>query len=438
MTLDIPTRYVQTGRFTFGVPRAVQLSNDDSRALFLRSGAADDSVHALWCVDVATGTETLVCDPRALGDAGDLPPEERARRERARESGGGIVAYSATPDLSRVCFALYGKVFVVDVAVDDAAVTELAIDGPVIDPRLAPSGDAVAFVRDRQLWLTDLEGHETRLAGDADADVSWGLAEHVAGEEMDRMRGHWWAPDSTQLLAARVDESMVERWYVADPDDPAAEPSSVRYPVAGADNASVTLALIARDGEHVPVTWDNTAFPYLAAVSFRTDDPLLLVQSRDQRTTQVLGVDRASGVTSLRHTDHDAHWVELVPGTPDLTPDGRVVTVSAKLGNDTYSLLFDDTQMTPDGLQVRNVRGVTRSGVVVVASRDSMQTQLYRMRWDGTLDELTNAPGMHDAVVGARRCRSPRGRASTARSADGASSLRRPRSSSARRATSPT
>ena len=204
------------------MPRAVQLADDDSRALFLRSSASDDSVHALWSIDLASGVEALVCDPRTLGDAGDLPPEELARRERARESGGGIVTYSATPDLSRVCFALYGKLFVVDVA-DGAAAVEVAVAGPVVDPRLAPSGDAIAFVRDRRLWVTDLDGAEITLAGDSDADVSWGLAEHIAAEEMGRMRGHWWSPDSTQVLAARVDESMVERWYVSDPDHPTAD-----------------------------------------------------------------------------------------------------------------------------------------------------------------------------------------------------------------------
>ena len=105
--------------------------------------------------------------------------------------------------------------------------------------------------------------------------------------------------------------------------------------------------------------------------------------------------------TAVRRTDTDPQWVELVPGTPDLTPDGRVVTVSASTGNDTYTLLFDDVPITPDGLQVRGVRGVTTNGVVVVASTEPTQTQLYRVGWDGTLDALTDTPGLHDAVVGA-------------------------------------
>ena len=38
----------------------------------------------------------------------------------------------------------------------------------MVDPRLSPAGDAIAFVRDRQLWITDLDGTETSLASDAD------------------------------------------------------------------------------------------------------------------------------------------------------------------------------------------------------------------------------------------------------------------------------
>ena len=49
--------------------------------------AGDDPVTCLWEADTATGAERLVCDPRTLGaDEENLPPEERARRERVRET----------------------------------------------------------------------------------------------------------------------------------------------------------------------------------------------------------------------------------------------------------------------------------------------------------------------------------------------------------------
>ena len=42
--------------------------------------------------------------------------------------------------------------------------------------------------------------------------MSFGRAEYVAAEEMGRARGYWWAPDGSAVLAARVDESPVQRW----------------------------------------------------------------------------------------------------------------------------------------------------------------------------------------------------------------------------------
>ena len=205
--VEFPVRYARTRRFGNGVPRGLQLAEDGSRALFVRSSGPDDPVHALWRVEPATGQESVVCDPRTLGDEGDMPPEERARRERARESGSGIVAYSATPDLTTVCFALFGRLFVVRPGADAA---QLPVAAPVVDPRIAPDGRHVAFVRDRRLWVSDLDGAESQLAGEDAETVTWGLAEHVAAEEMDRMRGYWWAPDSQHLLAARVDAAGVE------------------------------------------------------------------------------------------------------------------------------------------------------------------------------------------------------------------------------------
>ena len=83
---------------------------------FLRSAAGDDPVNRLWVLELASGAERLVADPARLlgGDPGDLPPEERARRERARERAGGIVAFAADLDLTVASFALAGRLFVAD------------------------------------------------------------------------------------------------------------------------------------------------------------------------------------------------------------------------------------------------------------------------------------------------------------------------------------
>src|SRR5579863_1642976 len=109
---------------------------------------------------------------------------------------------------------------------------------------------------------------------------------------MDRQRGYWWSPDGSALLVARADESPVTRWHIADPAHPERTPAEVAYPAAGTPNADVSLLLARLDGSTVPVDTDPGAFPYLVTVRWQDGhDPLVVVQSRDQRTMRILGVD---------------------------------------------------------------------------------------------------------------------------------------------------
>ena len=96
---------------------------------------------------------------------------------------------------------------------------------------------------------------DTALADPAGTPgLSYGLAEFIAAEEMGRMRGYWWAPDGASLLVARVDESPVQSWHIADPANPGRPPAAVAYPAAGTPNAEVSLLLAGLDGRRVEWT----------------------------------------------------------------------------------------------------------------------------------------------------------------------------------------
>src|ERR1700751_2328286 len=110
MTESFPRQRARTRNFSTGVPRAFQVSPDGARVTFLRTKSGDDPVACLWEADAATGAERLVADPRLLGaDEENLPPEERARRERVRETGAGIVSYATDEAHTLPVFALAGQ-----------------------------------------------------------------------------------------------------------------------------------------------------------------------------------------------------------------------------------------------------------------------------------------------------------------------------------------
>jgi dipeptidyl-peptidase 4 len=413
VTDTFPRQHARTQRFTLGEPRNVTVSSDGRRVVFLRSAGGSDPVNALWVFDVDSGAERLVADPRTLLATADdatanLPAEERARRERAREGAGGITSYATDRESTVVAFALAGRLFAGGLV--SGMARELAVEGPVFDPRPDPTARRVAYVSGRSLRIGELDGSSRPIAGDEGTEpntVSWGSADFIAAEEMGRFRGYWWSPDGTALAACRVDDAAVDQWVIADPARPEQPARTIRYPAAGTTNPDVTLHLLGLDGSRTAVDWDRDFFPYLAAVDWTEAGLTLLVQSRDQQGTMVLEVDTTEGptrgeTTVLSH-DYDDAWVELVPGTPARLADGRLVTAADRDG--ARRLLVDGEPVTPPDLQVRSVvstGGDATSPVVTFCANpigDATQLQVWQCDGDD-LHPIATTTGVHGAAVG--------------------------------------
>ena len=296
------------------------------------------------------------------------------------------MAYATDADLTVAVFAWSGRVCAVDLTREDADPREVAVPGPALDPRPDPAGKRLAYVRAGALRVASLaDPAEDQVLADPGgaAGVTFGLAEFIAAEEMGRHRGYWWSPDGSALLVARVDETPVNRWHIADPAHPERPPAEVAYPAAGTPNADVSLLLARLDGTTVEVDTDRAAFPYLVTASWTGEhDPLVVVQSRDQRTMRLLSVDAGTGRAEVLHEDTDPRWLEIVPGVPAWTADGRLVWTADR--EDTRRLLVaapgalaEAEPVTPPGLQVRGVLDVDGDTVLFQASAEPTEIGLW-------------------------------------------------------------
>ncbi|WP_242580759.1 prolyl oligopeptidase family serine peptidase [Streptomyces sp. MST-110588] len=454
--LSFPRQHARTQRFSLGSPRGFAVSPDGRRVTFIRSRTGIDRANLLWVLDLDEGREFAVADPVTLlaGAAEELSPEERARRERTREGSAGVVNYAVDAAVELAAFTLSGRLFVSELRA--GTTRELPVPGPVVDPRPSPDGRHVAYVSMGALRVVATDerpaepdatpasstpgsdapgrgsphggtpgsglaenrpsgggqhrtatpaGHPLRdrvLAEPDGPGVTWGLAEFIAAEEMARHRGFWWSPDSDRLLAARVDESAVQRWWIADPARPDRRPSEITYPAAGTPNADVGLALLDLDGGRTDVVWDRERYPYLARVHWSAaGPPLLLVQTRDQREQRYLTVDTATGATSTLLVEQDPAWLELHPGVPAWTPDGRLVRIADEDG--ARKLFVDGRPLTAAPLHVRAVLDIGEQDVLFSASgRDNHDIGVYRACYrhvgddgHGTVDEAGDEAGSH-------------------------------------------
>ncbi|RDI68041.1 prolyl oligopeptidase family serine peptidase [Nocardia pseudobrasiliensis] len=401
---SFPRRSARTQRFTLGAPRAFTVAPDGARVVFLRSTSGTDNANSVWVLDVARGEERVAADPRVLlgGEAEDLPPEERARRERSREGSAGIVGYATDDAVELAAFALSGRLFVTELAT--GAARELPAAGPVIDPRPAPDGRHIAYVAHGALWVVSAEGKDERaLAEPESAEVGYGLAEFIAAEEMGRSRGFWWSPDSQRLLVARVDDTPVRRWWISDPARPEREPQRVAYPAAGTDNADVGLFAIGLDGTRTEVRWDRARYPYLAQVHWsKAGAPLLLVQARDQRSQLILAASPETGETRIVHAEQDPVWLDLFPGAPCWNPLGDLVRIADE--GDARVLVVGDRTLTDSRLHLRSVLHAGRDDVLVTASAGSEadapetgEVHVYRVDQAG-VERISRGRGVHSAV----------------------------------------
>jgi dipeptidyl-peptidase-4 len=385
----------RTQRFTLGTPRGFQVSPDGRHVLFLRSASGEDRQHILWRLDVETGEETRLADPSVLlGGQEELPPEERARRERSRERGGGVVGNAVDARARIAAFALSGKVFVANAETGEVA--ELPAAGPVIDPRPDPTGTHVAYVADNALRVIGVDGTGDRALAEPDGpDRSVGVAEFIAAEEMARARGYWWSPDGTRLLVSFVDKSPVRRFHISDPANPETAPNVVSYPAAGTDNAIVRLAVLGLDGSRVDVDW---ADEYLVTAHWSAHGRMLIAtQPRDQQRTRVLAVDADTGATEVLAEDVDDRWVEITLGVPAWTEDGRLVRVAVADGAN--RLVVDGKEVTPPSLHVRSVLDVSSDVLFTASAEDPTQVHVYRWT-DAGVTQVSTVDGVHSAARG--------------------------------------
>jgi dipeptidyl-peptidase-4 len=320
--------------------RGVKISPDGKLVAYLRARADDKDRFDLWAYDVRQARDRMLVDSRTLAGADKaLSAEEEARRERQRTSAySGIVEYSFAPDSRHLLIPLNGDLYVYDLGRKPAdAVRRLTnSDAYETDARFSPHSNYVSFVRDQNLLVIDLAtGKERAVTSDGAGLVSYGTAEFIAQEEMDRDTGYWWSPDERYIALTRVDESPVTEVERFEIQATGATVVRQRYPATGGRNAHVDL-LVADLAARSLLKLDLGAETdiYLPRVDWFPDSLGLAVQrqSRDQKKLDLLRFDVLTGHSRVLLTEHSEHWVPLHSELTFLQHSPQFIWASSRTG----------------------------------------------------------------------------------------------------------
>ena len=267
----------------------------------------------------------------------------------------------------------------------------------------SPDGQRVAFVRDNDLYVSDLAGRERRITTDGTAKMLNGKLDWVYQEEIygrGTWKGYWWSPDSMRIAFLQLDEKDVPEYTVVDDIPYRPELEVYPYPKAGDANPRVKLKIApAAGGKITDVDLERYGGGEFLIVNaaWSGDGKTLTfqVQNREQSWLELAAADRKGESKRLIRETTKA-WVEVL-GNPVFLADGTFLWLSERSGwRHIYHYKADGTlirQVTNGEWEARDLHGSDGSYAYFSGTeRSHTGSDVYRIRLDGTgLQRLTDA-----------------------------------------------
>jgi dipeptidyl-peptidase-4 len=406
-TLTLDTIYDPDVRVNFsGAPTTNLRWIDDSS--YLQTRPAQRGVEWL-VVDAASGRTSLLFDPSRMEAALRAMPGVSAGDASARARARALIFNSSR---TGTVVTINDDLYFYDIA-ENAAARLTSAPGTEEEATFSPNGRLVAFVRDSNLYLVDIETQqEVALTTDGSPELLNGKLDWLYQEEIygrGRFRGYWWSADSTRIAFLQLDERPVPEYTVVDniPYRPTVEVTD--YPKPGDPNPLVKLG-IARATGGAPLWVDLGAYAdsefLIVDVDWVPDATSVAyqVQDREQTWLDLNLAEASSGRSRQLFRETTEAWVNA-NGSPAWLDDGSFLWFSERTGfKHLYRYRADGTligAVTNGRWPVRTLYGIDQARNALyfgAGTRRHIDTDIYRVALDGSaLRRVSRTEGTHRA-----------------------------------------
>lgn len=287
--------------------------------------------------------------------------------------------------------------------------TRITTNGKSMYGSFSPSADKVAYVRDNNLYLFDLNtGSETAITTDGKKnEIINGATDWVYEEEFSMDVAFAWSPDGKHIAYYRFDESRVKEFNLTYYGELYPKEERYKYPKAGEENSKVAIYCYDIAGKRSKMLIETGKdWEYIPRIKWTRDADLLAIQrnNRTQNILEMLFCRISSGENSVVLKEQNNTFIEITDDLTFLADGKRFIWSSSRDGfNHIYLYTMQGNlikQVTKGEYDVTSYYGYDEKKDIFYyqsSERSPMERQIYAISSAGKKQILTPESGVHNA-----------------------------------------
>lgn len=287
----------------------------------------------------------------------------------------------------------------------------LSEEGKQMHATFSPDGRNVAYVRDNDLYMLNVEsGATTQITTDGKWNfVINGSCDWVYEEEFSFTQAFAWSPDSRYIAYYRFDESRVPEFTMTNYHRelyPAYQ--TFKYPKVGMPNSLVSIQIYdTQSGSQVKVDRDSEPDGYIPRIKWTQTPGKVCVfwMNRHQNQLDLLLADAGTGRTSILLHEDSPYYIDITDDLTFLAGQAGFLWSSEQSGYRHLYLYGMDGKLknalTSGNWEVMTFYGIDeKNGTVYyqAAMRSPMEREIYSVDLKGKNRRMiANSPGTSSA-----------------------------------------